>query len=168
MCNILHSFLLSVALLLALAQAPAYAQSATSLVDWSAAIMAPAGSPSGGATVLTVSGHIASGWHVYALKQLGVGPTPLHIEVTDNPVAAPDGTPVGPEPLRAPDQGFGFATFSYSDRVDIRLPLRLKAGTTDAQSAIPVTVRFQVCSDRECRPPTTVRLTAHIDAGGTR
>jgi DsbC/DsbD-like thiol-disulfide interchange protein len=61
-------------------------------VSWSASAGTAAVKPDGAVTV-TLNAKVADGWHVYALKQLPNGPTPLRITVDQNSLAAQAGEP---------------------------------------------------------------------------
>ncbi|MFT3905831.1 MAG: protein-disulfide reductase DsbD family protein [Steroidobacteraceae bacterium] len=147
-------------LLLSLAlAAPALAQTPEQLVTWDAVVSA-APQPT-----LSISAHIQPGWHVYAQTQGGDGPTPLRISVDANALAESAGAPTGTVAQKKFDRGFGFETQFYTDAFTLQIPLRLKSGAaTPINQPIPITLRFQNCSDKECRPPVTLHLSARLAA----
>lgn len=126
-------------------------------VHWTATLAAKHGNEG----TMELSGAIEDGWHVYALTQPPGGPAALRVTVDDNEIARAAGAPSGPSPQKRRDPSFGLETRFYTHSFTIRLPVQLKQPATTAQ-LIPVSVRFQTCSDRECQPPTTVHLSVAI------
>lgn len=141
-----------------LAQAPP-----NGTVQWTATL----GATNGSEATLQVSGAIEDGWHVYALTQPPGGPTALRVTVDDNELAQAAGTPSGTSSQKRRDPSFGLETRFYTHSFTIRLPLQLKQPAATGKQLIPVSVRFQTCSDRECQPPTTVHLSVPLSQGAT-
>lgn len=139
---------------LPLAHADAPIQSDDGRVQWAASLSSP--------TTLELSGTIKDGWHVYALTQPAGGPTALRVTVDDNEVALAAGAPSGSPPHKHHDPSFGLETRFYTHAFTIRVPVQLKQQTGTGQQTIPVSVRFQSCSDRECQPPTTIHLVVPV------
>ena len=142
----------------ALAQVPA-----NDTVRWTATL----GATNGSEATLQVSGAIEDGWHVYALTQPPGGPTALRVTVDDNELAQAAGTPSGTSSQKRRDPSFGLETRFYTHSFTIRLPLQLKQPAAAGKQLIPVSVRFQTCSDRECQPPTTVHLSVPLSQSTT-
>jgi DsbC/DsbD-like thiol-disulfide interchange protein len=146
--------------------APALAQSAdpaaAQTVNWTVTADPAAAVKQGGHVTLTLHGEVADGWHVYALKQLPNGPTPLRVTLDQNEVATASGAPVGSPATKIHDQGFNLDTQFYSHAFTVALPLQVAAQSANGPQLIPVSVRFQTCNDRVCQPPKTVHLTAAI------
>ena len=115
-----------------------------------------------GHATLTLHGAVAAGWHVYSLKQLPEGPTPLVASVAANDVVASDGAATGSAPTKFHDPAFGLETQFYTGQFTLTLPVRLKAQGSASQT-IPVDVRFQTCNGRVCQPPKTVHLSAAVN-----
>jgi len=116
----------------------------------------------GGRITLTLHGEVANGWHVYSLKQLPNGPTPLRVTLDQNAIATANGAPVGSPATKIHDQGFNLDTQFYSHAFTVALPLQVAAHSAGGSQQIPVSVRFQTCNDRVCQPPKTVHLTAAV------
>jgi thiol:disulfide interchange protein len=87
---------------------------------------------------LRISGSIEQGWHVYAMQQFA-------------------GAPAGTEPQTRHDPGFDLDTPFYSQAFTVKVPLH-----GEIAGPVPVSVRFQACSDRECLPPKTLQLQAAL------
>jgi hypothetical protein len=112
---------------------------------------------------LTIRGAVREGWHVYSLKQVDDGPTPLLVSVERNNVAQAAGAVTGSTPVKQRDAAFGFDTQFYAKPFTLTVPVRLKAGTKPGPQTIPLSVRFQTCNGAVCQPPKTVHLTATVD-----
>lgn len=113
--------------------------------------------------VLQIIGDVPVGWHVYALTEPPGGPTALRVKVdADHTVASSIGDASGPKPQKRHDRSFDLDTQTYSGRFAVEVPLRIREDLSVGLHTLPVSVRFQSCSDAECRPPRTVALTADI------
>ena len=146
-----------------LAHADAEIQSDDGRVQWAATLSSPGAIKGGDAATLELSGTIKEGWHVYALTQPAGGPTALRVTVDDNQVALATGTPSGTPPRKRHDPSFGLETKFYTQAFTIRVPVQLKQQPGTGRQTIPVSVRFQSCSDRECQPPTTIHLVVPVE-----
>ena len=146
--------------------APASAQTAdpaaAQTVNWTVTADPAEAVKPGGKVTLTLRGEVSDGWHVYALKQLPNGPTPLRVTLDQNDVATASGAPVGSPATKIHDPGFNLDTQFYSRAFTVALPLQIAAHSANGTQQLPVSVRFQTCNDRVCQPPKTVHLTAAI------
>ncbi|HEY4275055.1 MAG TPA: protein-disulfide reductase DsbD domain-containing protein [Rhizomicrobium sp.] len=136
-------------------------------VSWTAAAPSAAVKP-GAPVTLTVQGKVLEGWHVYGLKQLPNGPTPLKLGVDANPAAVSDGAAGGSATTKVHDRGFDLDVEYYSSAFALTMPVRIAAGAAAGVQTVPLSVRFQTCNDRICQPPKTVHLSAsvNVQAGG--
>lgn len=103
-----------------------------------------------GEVLMTAS--IDKGWHMYShLVNPEIGPTPLSVKWDTLQGVTLDGNLTSdPSPTEKYDDIFG-ATLSYwSGRVTLRQPFRL----TSPDGRIEGSVRFQVCDDSNCLPPS--------------
>lgn len=141
----------------------AAAQAPAERVQWSATFAAAGGVKVGSTVVLELSGEIQAGWHVYALSEPSGGPIALRVTLDENSVAQPAGSPSGTVPSKHQDPSFNLETQFYTHTFTVRLPVTLKEHTTAGRQLVPVSVRFQTCSDRECQPPTTAHLSVPLD-----
>jgi Disulphide bond corrector protein DsbC len=144
------------------AQSPGSNPTAIQTVHWAAALTAADGLKPGSETTLELSGAIEDGWHVYALTEPAGGPTALRVTLDENEVAQVTGTPSGTAPRKRHDPSFGLETQFYTHTFTVRVPVRVKQHP-DGRQTLPVSVRFQTCSDRECQPPTTVHLVVPVE-----
>ena len=115
--------------------------------------------------ILILHGTVASGWHVYSLKQAPEGPTPLVISVAANAVATVDGVATGSAPEKIHDPAFNLETQFYSGAFTLSVPVRF-ARHVAGQQTVPVDVRFQTCNGKVCEPPKIVRLSAPVNFTG--
>ena len=116
----------------------------------------------GSKLALTLQGTVQEGWHVYGLKQLPDGPTPLLVALDANPVAVADGAPKASAPTKLRDPSFGLVTQFYAQPFSVTVPVRIAAHSAAGQQVIPLSVRFQTCNGRICQPPKTVHLSASV------
>ena len=132
-------------------------------VQWAASVIVGNAVKDGSNATLEVSAHVQAGWHVYALTQPPGGPTALRVTIDENDVARIAGVPSGTAPEKKHDPSFDLETQFYTHAFALHLPLHLASQATAGRQAIPVSVRFQTCSDRECQPPTTVHLSVPLN-----
>jgi len=110
-----------------------------------------------------LSAEIQNGWHVYGLTQVPGGPTPLRIALDENEAAQIAGAPSGTVPIKKQDPSFQLETQFYTQSLTLHIPLQVKQHSAIGKQSIPVSVRFQACSDRTCLPPRTVHLSIPIE-----
>lgn len=132
-------------------------------VDWVASWKASTAVKPGGRGDLELSGVVQDGWHVYALTQLPGGPTALRVSIDENPIASLGGSPSGTPPESRHDPSFDLDTQFYTHSFAVLVPVALKPRVQAGRQLIPVSVRFQTCSARECQPPKTVHLSVPVD-----
>jgi DsbC/DsbD-like thiol-disulfide interchange protein len=130
-------------------------------VSWTVAPQAADAKP-GGRTTITLQGAVQEGWHVYGLKQLPDGPTPLLVTLDKTDAASAAGAPTGSPPTKFHDPAFDLETQYYSKAFTVSLPVRVGPKLAAGRQQIPVSVRFQTCNGQICQPPKTVRLSAPI------
>jgi thiol:disulfide interchange protein DsbD len=138
--------------LLALLALPAWAQDP---VKWSARLD-PADARAGEGARVIVAAKIDAPWHLYSLTRVS-GPVPTSITLAPGKALTAAGKPVQPPPIKKHDPNFETQVELYEGAVAFGLPVKLAPGLKGAQKAT-VKVRFQVCTDRSCLPPTTVQV----------
>ncbi len=139
------------------------AQSPSEIVHWSASVVSRTPAKPGSVAILALSATVEDGWHVYALRQLPNGPTPLRVTLDSNGIVLVDGSPSGTAPEKKFDQSFDLETQFYTRAFAVRLPVRVRPQPAAGRKLIPVSVRFQSCNGQVCEPPTTIHLSAAID-----
>jgi hypothetical protein len=132
-------------------------------VRWRATVTSAATIKRGSTAILDVTGEVQAGWHVYGPEQHSGGPTPLRITLDANSIVNAVGPTSGTVAEKVHDTHFGFETQLYTHPFVIHLPVQVGADLAVGRQFIPVSVRFQACSDRECLLPTTVHLSVPID-----
>jgi hypothetical protein len=143
------------------------ADSPDDAVHWTATVQPATTITRGNTVTLDLSGEVGEGWHVYGPEQHSGGPTPLKITIDTPDVAAAVGPLSGAAAEKVQDTHFGFVTQLYTHPFILHLPLRVNEQLPAGRQLIPVSVRFQACSDRECLLPRTVHLSVPIDVAGT-
>jgi hypothetical protein len=139
------------------------AQVADPTVAWVASWAEKRALARGSVATLELSAEVQQGWHVYALSQLPGGPIPLRVTLDDNPVVQLAGTPSDTAPEEQHDPRFDLDTRFYTHSFTVRVPVSVNQQAAAGRQLIPVNVRFQTCSDRECQPPKTVHLSVPVD-----
>jgi len=119
-------------------------------VQWTAAVIRPTAARNGDEASLELSAQVLEGWHVYAPTQVSGGPTALRVTIDQNDFAQVAGAPTSTKPHRRHDPSFDLETQIYTHSFAVHLPLRLLEAQATGIREIPVSVRFQSCSDREC------------------
>ncbi|MFN0279402.1 MAG: protein-disulfide reductase DsbD family protein [Pyrinomonadaceae bacterium] len=117
---------------------------------------------SGDKIKVTLKAEIESGWHLYALEQPEGGPIATRIIATEGKPFAIDGKIESRKPIVKPDplftgmDGKPLTTKFFDDSAAFTIPL--KATANAASDELSLDVRFQLCNDRFCLPPRTVRV----------
>ncbi len=142
-----------IALILAQAQAQAQEQTPNP-VDWSLKMVVARD----GATRAELTAKIEQGWHLYSMKPIADGPRPTRITLPAEQAFEMDGEIEAPEPFIETDPNFGVEVEYYEESVTFKLPLKRRAGREGDK--LIVEARYQVCTNRLCLPPKTVRLEA--------
>jgi Disulphide bond corrector protein DsbC len=132
-------------------------------VHWNVALVSQDPIRKGSDATLEVSGVIDDGWHVYALEQLPHGPTPLRVTLDQNVIAVLASPASGSAPEKVYSASFGLDTQYYTHTFAVRVPVHLSQDLPAGRQLIPLNVRFQACSDKECLLPRTLHLSLPID-----
>jgi hypothetical protein len=144
----------------------AVAQAAAPSVQWRATAAPDPTDARGHRATLELLGVVPEGWHVYALNQVPGGPTPLQVTLQDRVAVRVTGGGFGTAPEKRHDPSFDLDTEFYTHSFTLHFPLESQRSITDSPS-LPVSVRFQLCSERECQPPKTIHLIASIEVPAT-
>jgi DsbC/DsbD-like thiol-disulfide interchange protein len=155
------------AVVLSTASGMLQAQTDASIVDWKAEVVPVQAFSAGEKTTLQLTGAIPDGWHVYSLTQPPGGPIALKVNLDDADVGSISGNIQAPAPVRKKDPAIDMETETYSGSLKLGIPVSLQAGLAPGAHDLHLSVRYQSCSDRECRPPRTVHLSARINVAST-
>jgi len=151
-----------VALLGYFACAAAAAQTSVQPVSWSVSASGRTAARPNEGLMLDLDARVDEGWHVYGLRQVDGGPTPLRITVDPNGALQPAGAPSGTAPTKTRDRSFNLDTEVYLHSFNLRVPVQVKPQSAAGSQEVAVSVRFQACNDRVCLPPRTVHLTVPV------
>ena len=104
---------------------------------------------------------VETGWHLYALDQPAGGPFATTIKIPDGKPFEITGDIQAEKPTVKPDPNFvidnkPLETRFYENRASFGLSLEAKNDTM--VSDLAVDVRYQLCDDKVCLPPKTVRV----------
>jgi thiol:disulfide interchange protein DsbD len=139
----------------ALAQAISFG-GADEQVKWSLKAV-PGDAKPGDAVEVRVTANIARGWHIYSLNPVEEETGPLPTSITlDTADLVPEGKLLQPTPTRKMDNAFGIVVESFETRATFTQRFRVPVNATAGTRPLAAKVRFMVCNDRSCLPPTTV------------
>ena len=128
-------------------------------VSWS---MAPATGAPGGKAVVRLTAKLSEGWHLYSPTTPKGGPIPTSIALAENPVIESYKL-FQPKPERKADANFGIDTETFGGNIVFFFEASLKKDASVGPAELTVNVRYQVCNDKECRPPRKKAVTATLD-----
>jgi DsbC/DsbD-like thiol-disulfide interchange protein len=139
------------------------AESPVQPVQWTALVIPESPIKQGSRISLQLSAEIQEGWHVYGLIQMPGGPTPLHVALNEDGAVQIAGATSGTAPIKKHDPSFDLETQFYTQSFVLHIPAQVKQHPPVGRQSVPVSVRFQACSDRVCLPPKTVLLSVQIE-----
>lgn len=101
---------------------------------------------------LVITATFPQPWHLYSQNMGPGGPIPTKIELNKNPLVTVVGKPKEIGKLQKTyDKNFKMDVLYYSNEVSFIQDLSVKAGV---KTNITGVVKFIVCDDNECLPPT--------------
>ena len=103
-----------------------------------------------------LSAEIESGWHLYALEQPKGGPIATTIKLPEETDFSLGGKVTSEKPITEFDPNFEIDTKFFKDSAEFIVPL--KAEKDAKGDGLAVNVRYQLCNDRLCLPPKTVKV----------
>ncbi|MDA1191927.1 MAG: protein-disulfide reductase DsbD family protein [Candidatus Poribacteria bacterium] len=137
-----------------------------------AAEFAPADARLGETVELSVKATVEAGWHIYSMTphEGDVGPIPTSIALDAPTSLVPLGDFQEPPPHVKFDEAFGIDIGQFEGAVTFARSYRVANDATLGNLTVTPVVKFMVCSDRVCLPPTTVETSAAltISAGVAR
>jgi DsbC/DsbD-like thiol-disulfide interchange protein len=116
-----------------------------------------------GALTATLSARIERGWHMYSITQPPGGPITTRVSVPDGQPFALSGEVKGPKPVKKRDDVFAMDVEYYDEGADFSVPVKVAPGTSPGKQKLTVQVRYQMCNDRLCLPPKTVKAEAEVE-----
>jgi hypothetical protein len=140
-----------------------FAQVPIQPVQWAGSVIPTTPVKQGSAVAIELTAEVQQGWHVYGLTQTPGGPTPLRVTLDENEVAQIVGLKSGTAPGKKHDPSFDLDTEFYPQSFSLDIQARVKQQPVAGKQSIPVSVRFQACSDQTCLPPRTVHLSVPIE-----
>src|SRR5579863_8443282 len=106
--------------------------------------------PAGATVPLRLTAKIDSGWHIYSMTTPKGGGMPTAV-VLDDP-AIESFRLYQPKPDRKFDSTFNVDVETFSNQVDFLIPVQLKKDASGDALNWVAQLKYQVCSDRECKP----------------
>jgi len=111
---------------------------------------------------------LAPGWHTYPTHQADINAEPYvsEFQVVDAGGLQP-GTLREPPPRSKPEPALKITQLQYYEgEVVWEWPFHVPDGIAAAETKVTVQVRLQVCDDRGCLPPRTLKLTTPLKIAG--
>ncbi len=100
---------------------------------------------------------IEAPWHLYAVEQPDGGPIPTTITTSAPETFAIDGKITSPKPITKFDENFKIDTKLFEKEATFEVVIKpLTAASVDA---LALNVKYQVCTESNCLPPKTVKVT---------
>ncbi len=133
-------------------------------VAWTAQVTPPGVAP-GGRGRLTLTAVIDAGWKMYALDAVPPGrrgPVAVAPAVTARPEAVTVGGWEQTPPEEGFDPNFGFDVRYFEGEATLWAPVEVAPDAEPGRYPIEGTVRFMVCNDRICLPPTQTPFSATV------
>ena len=131
-------------------------------VNWTAESPTVQKAKRGGRVSLVLRGTPVNGWHIYGFNQHANGPIPLRAALDPTDLASVGGQVAASAPIKKFEPAFGVETPYYQRDFTVTIPVQLKANAPVGRQLIPVSVRFQACSNGTCEPPKTIHLSAPV------
>jgi hypothetical protein len=132
-------------------------------VQWQGSTAQKSPLKQGSKVEIDLSAQVEPGWHVYGLTQAPGGPTPLHVTLEENTVAQFVAVAPGTAPVKKHDPSFNLETEVFPQSFSLQVQAKVKQHSAAGAQVIPVSIRFQACSERECLPPRTVHLSVPLE-----
>ncbi len=99
---------------------------------------------------------IEANWYLYDLEQPGKGPFPTKITVPEDSKFALDSNPKSIGAKTKFDPNFNINTQTFAETAEFIVPV--KANSDANGDDLAINVRYQVCDDKVCLPPKTVKV----------
>ncbi len=100
---------------------------------------------------------IEGNWYLYGLEQPDGGPISTTVSLPENSEFKIDGKVTTPKPIEKMDPNFQIVTKTFRENAEFNIPL--KATKQLNGDDLAVNIRYQVCDDKLCLPPKTVKVT---------
>ncbi len=111
----------------------------------------------GATLVLTLTGRVDPGWHVYALEEPEGGPVPTQVGLAEgDPLVLLDVNE--PPPMMVQDPVLRQKAGMFQNAVEFTLRVRAPRTPVVAGAVSHVMVRYQSCNEQVCLPPRTETL----------
>lgn len=106
---------------------------------------------------INLKASIEPNWHLYDLTQPGKGPFPTKITVPEGANYSIEGEPKSTGAIEKFDPNFKINTRFFAESATFSVPL--KSSSEIKGDDLAINVRYQVCDDKVCLPPKTVKVT---------
>ena len=151
--------------LLAIAALPVCAQSRNPVV-WTVEPETLTAAP-GAQSLIRLQARIEPGWHIYSLTNPEGGPTPTTVRITPENAAVTNLKLYSQKPHVKYDANFQMNVEALEGEVTLLGVLEFASDASPGETEVPLLIRYQACTDRECLPkkvtvPLKVRLASNV------
>lgn len=131
-------------------------------VQWTVSAEGAKASP-GSSVPARLTAKMEPGWHIYALTSPAGGPTPTSIKLSETSAAT--GLKLyQPKPTVKFDPNFSMNVEAFEGEVAFLTQIALAPNTPEGTAGIPLLVRYQACTDKECLPrKLTLTVPVEVD-----
>lgn len=117
----------------------------------------------GESSVAILTAKLGEGWHLYSMELPEGGPIATTIAVVEDDSIEPDGPATQPSPIVWFDPNFQMETNYFKDRVEFKVPYRVRETAPKGPARLQVEIRYMLCSETVCLPPRTKTLETRVD-----
>lgn len=110
--------------------------------------------------IVTLTGTIESGWHLYSTQLPDVGPQPTKLSYTAKGITWVGNAKMRPAPIKEMDPMFEAELSYWENNVSFT---RHFTCDNPEQAEITVSVSYMCCNDSSCRPPKTESFTLKVE-----
>jgi thiol:disulfide interchange protein DsbD len=162
--QLLHILLTSALLIGALVSVFSHASQPEHPIKWSLALdPAQQAFKAGDKFTAQLTAQIDEGWHLYSLEEVPNGPRPTRITLAAEQPFELSGDIEQPVPIIKHDENFGVETQYFEESATFHLPIKITAAAKPGTTTLIVQTRYQVCNERLCLPPKTVKVETTIE-----
>lgn len=135
-------------------------------VQWTVSVESASAAPGQSITARLVA-KIEAPWHIYALTSPAGGPTPTTVKLGET-TAASSLKLFQPKPSVKFDPNFNINVEAFEGEVTLISHIAIAEKAPEGPVEIPLLIRYQACTDRECLPKrTTLAVPVKIDKKAT-
>lgn len=110
--------------------------------------------------IITITGNIEHGWHIYGSQMPEDGPNPTQIFFKQKGIEYIGNVKVSPSPKKEMDSMFGCELTYWENKVVFKRKFKV---TDPSDAEITVTISYMGCNDSNCIPPRKENITVKVN-----